>query len=70
MKFKVGDKVRVLPDTDWGRMEGFTGVVTLIDDQTPFINVTMDELPEDIAASGCSLENWFMIEEEIELVED
>ena len=65
---KVGDKIRVKENTDWGRVEGLTGVVAAVDDKGPYLNITLDEIPEDLSGSGSF--NWFMLEEEIELVEE
>lgn len=68
MIFKEGDKIRVKEDTEWGRIEGLTGVIQIADGRTPFVNVTLDEIPEDLEQAGRF--NWFMTEDEIELVED
>lgn len=64
----VGDKIRVRDNTDWGRVEGLTGFVAAIDSRSPYLNITLDEIPEDLSGSGRF--NWFMLEEELELVEE
>lgn len=69
LKFEVGNKVRVKKDSGWGEMEGYTGVIMLTQDLPVFpYNVTMDDLPEEVAKT-CPRENWFMDEDELELVE-
>lgn len=67
-KFKEGDKIRVKEDTEWGRVEGLTGFIHKADGRTPFYNVTLDEIPDDLEQAGRF--HWFMTEDEIELVED
>lgn len=70
LKFNVGDRVRVKKGSNWGEMEGYTGVIVMTQDLPVFpYNITMDDLPEDVARN-CPKENWFMEEDELELVID
>lgn len=68
LKFKEGDKIRVKENTDWGRVEGLTGIVKMADNRASFYNVTLDWVPEDLESAGRF--SWFMTEDEIERVED
>lgn len=67
LKFKEGDKVRVIDG--WDTMNGLTGFIHIADERAVFpYNVTMDEVPAPIMET-CGLYNWMMVEEELELVE-
>jgi hypothetical protein len=69
LKFNVGDKVRIKEGSNWGEMEGYTGTIVLAQDLPVFpYNLTMDDLPTEVAKQ-CPRENWFVDEDEIELVE-
>lgn len=66
LKFKEGDKVRVKAGSNWGEMEGYTGVIVLAQELPIFpYNVTMDNLPEAVALN-CPREGWMMEEDELE----
>lgn len=70
LKFQVGDKIRVREGTNWGEMEGYTGVIQTASDNPSMwfpYGVTMDDLPASVAES-CVKEGWFMEEDEMELV--
>lgn len=62
MKFKVGDKVRVVKDTLEGEMEGYTGVFTRYDHHD-------DSLLNYYVEFDDGGENWFR-EEELELINE
>lgn len=69
LKFKVGDKVRIKEGSNWGEMEGYTGTIAAAQELPVFpYNLTMDDLPKEVAAQTMK-ENWFVDEDEIELVE-
>lgn len=59
--FKIDDRIRIKENTNWDRAEGKEGVVVLVSD--PYINVTLYDPPE-----GSFADNWFVTEDEIELV--
>lgn len=70
LKFKEGDKIRIKADTNWGEMEGYTGIVTVASEDPAMwfpYGVTMDDLPPSVSAT-CPKENWFMNEDELEAV--
>ncbi|MEQ5430479.1 hypothetical protein [Providencia huaxiensis] len=62
MKFKVGDKVRVVKDTLEGGMEGYTGVFVRYDHHD-------DSLLNYYVEFDDGGENWFR-EEELELINE
>lgn len=68
LKFKAGDKVRVVKG--WDTLNGYTGVVAIASEAGWFpYNVTLDEIPVSMS-NTVFRENWMMEEDELELVED
>jgi len=71
MKFKVGDKVRIVDG--WGKINGCVGTVVIAEEIPegdygfPY-NLTIDDLPPDVL-EACTAHNWLIMEDEIELVE-
>lgn len=65
LKFEVGDRVRVVQG--WDSIDGTAGTIANVVPAANFpYNVTLDELPQDIADTGTTVEGWMMLEDELE----